>query len=143
MSYHSKVLLLRVFMLKPTKRAQVRLKASTRDFQNSHPFERSACFYVTISDSFQHFQYFNFETNFPENENFFEKLEHRFLVEITKIENTSFPKTALSEANVKENKMATTKWTYHKEWSSASNYFIFSENLLQFQNLLKRVNLMY
>ena len=54
------------------------------------------------------------------------KLEYRFLVETTKIESTSFPfKTALSEANVKTNRMATTKWTYHKEWSFASNYFIF------------------
>ena len=53
---------------------------------------------------------------------FFKKLEYRFLVETTKIENTSFPfKTALSEANVKRNSMATTKWTYRKEWSFASN----------------------
>ena len=43
-------------------------------------------------------------------------MEYRFLVEVTKIENTSLPfKTALSEANVKTNRMTTTKWTYHKE----------------------------
>ena len=49
-----------------------------------------------------------------------------FSVETTKIENTSFPfKSALSEANVKTNRMATAKSTYHKEWSFASNYFIF------------------
>ena len=43
-------------------------------------------------------------------EAFFKKLEYRILVEVTKIENTSFPfKTALSEANVKANRMATTK----------------------------------
>ena len=61
------------------------------------------------------------------------KLEYRLLVEATKIQNTSFPfKTALSEANVKTNRMATTKWTYHKEWSFASNYLIFLENLVQF-----------
>ena len=61
---------------------------------------------------------------------FFEKLEHRFLVETAKIEHTSFRfKTALPEANVKTNRMATTKWTYHKEWSFASNYFIFLKNL--------------
>ena len=54
---------------------------------------------------------------------------------------TSFSfKTALSEANVKTNRMTTTKWTYHKEWRFASNYFIFLENLFQFKNLLKRVN---
>ena len=47
---------------------------------------------------------------------FFKKLEYRFLVETTKIENISFPfKTALSEANVKANRIATTKGTYHKE----------------------------
>ena len=28
-----------------------------------------ACFYVTISESFKRFQYFNFETNFLEKEN--------------------------------------------------------------------------
>ena len=39
---------------------------------------------------------------------FFKKLEYRFLVETTEIENTSFPfKTALSETNVKTNRMAT------------------------------------
>ena len=40
-----------------------------------------------------------------------------FLVETTKIEN-AFPfKTALSEANIRNNRMATTKWAYHKESS--------------------------
>ena len=53
---------------------------------------------------------------FWKTETFFKKLEYRFLVETTKIENKSFPfKTALSEANVKRNRMATTKLTYHKE----------------------------
>ena len=71
-------------------------------------------------------------------------MEYCFLVEATKIENTPFPfKTALSEANVKTNRMATTKWTYRKEWSFASNCFIFLEKFFQFYNLLKRVNLMY
>ena len=63
---------------------------------------------------------------------FFKKLEYRFLVESTKIENASFPyKTAISEANVKTNKMVTTKWTSqrtngdHKERSFAGNYLIF------------------
>ena len=70
---------------------------------------------------------------FWKTKTFFKKLEYSFPVETTKSENTSFPfKTALSEANVKINRMATTKWTYHKEWSFASNYFIFLENLFQF-----------
>ena len=40
-----------------------------------------------------------------------------------KIGTTPFPfKTALSEADVKTNRMATTtKWTNHEEWSFASN----------------------
>ena len=68
---------------------------------------------------------------------FFKKLEYRFLVESTKIENALFPcKTALSEANVKTNRMLSTKWNYHKERSFASNYFIFLKILLHFKNLL-------
>ena len=63
---------------------------------------------------------------FWKTKTFFKKLEHNLLVEPTKIEKTPFPfKTALSEANVKTNRMATTKWTYHKEWSFASNYLFF------------------
>ena len=55
---------------------------------------------------------------FWKTKTFFKKLEYRFLVETTEIENTSFPfKTALSETNIKTNRMATTKWTYHKEQS--------------------------
>ena len=62
---------------------------------------------------------------------FFKKLEYLFLVESTKIENTSFPyKTDISEAIVKTNRMASTKWVYHKERSFASNYFIFLNILL-------------
>ena len=89
---------------------------------------------MTISESFKRFQHFNFKTNFLKNENIFQKkLENRFLDEATKIEITPFPfKTALSEANVKTNRMATTKWTYHKEWSFASKFFIFLGNFFQF-----------
>ena len=49
------MLFLRGFILKPTERALVLLKDGTRDFQNSPPFERSACFYVTVSESFKRF----------------------------------------------------------------------------------------
>ena len=74
----------------------------------------------------------------------FKKLEYRFLVESTKIDNITFPyKTALSEANVKTNRMGSTKWTYHKERSFASNYFPFSKILLQFRKLVYRVDLIY
>ena len=49
-------------MLKPTEGAWVRLKNSTRNFQNNLPLERLACF-----------QYSKFETNFLKNKNFFSK----------------------------------------------------------------------
>ena len=81
---------------------------------------------MTISGNFECFQYFNLKTYFLRNANLFEKLKYLFLVENIKIENATLPyKTALSEANVKTNRMTSTKWTYHKEWISASNYFIY------------------
>ena len=74
---------------------------------------------------------------------FFKKLEYRFLVERTKIEKASFPyKTAISEANVKTNRI-TTKWAYHKERRLTSNYFIFLKALFQFKNRLWIIDLMY
>ena len=73
------------------------------------------------------------EQIFGKTKTFFKKLEYHFLLETTKTENTSFPfKTALSEANIMTNRISYTNWTYHKEWSFASNYFIFLENLFQF-----------
>ena len=75
---------------------------------------------------------------------FFKKLEDNFLVERTKIKKASFPyKTAISEANVKTNRMVTTKWAYHRERSFASSYFIFLKVLFQFKNLLYIIDLMY
>ena len=63
---------------------------------------------------------------FWKTKTFFKNLEYRFSVESIKIENESFPyKTAISEANVKTNRMVSIKWTYHKEQSFANNYFIF------------------
>ena len=74
--------------------------------KNSPPFERSACFCVTINENFKHFQYFSFETDYLVNENFFKKLEYRFLVESTEIEYASFTyKTYISKANVTTNRM--------------------------------------
>ena len=76
-------------------------KNYTRDFQNSSPFEISACFNVTITGDFERFQYFNFETILLKRKPFSQKV--CVLVENTKIENASFPhKTALSEANVSQ-----------------------------------------
>ena len=105
---------------------------------------------MTITGNFERFQYFNFEINFLKNANFLKnflknkfskKLEYRFFVESTKIDNITFPyKIALTEANVKTNRMGSTELTYHKEWSFANNHFLFSIILFQFRNLVYRVD---
>ena len=85
--------------------------------------------------NFEHSQDFNFETDFLENENFFQK---------TKIEKASFPyKTAISEANVKTNTMVTTKWAYHRERSFTSNYFICFKSFVSVYEPLMNNDLMF
>ena len=109
----------------------------SRNFLNSPLFERVTFFHVAITGNFKRFKYFNFAANFLKNPNPFHKLDYCFLVESTKTENATFScKTALSEVHVKTNSMGSTKWTYHKERSFASNYFIFSETFFQFKNLV-------
>ena len=82
------------------------------------------CFHNQLS-SVIHFQYLNVFNTLTLKQ-IFKKLEHRFLVESTKIENALLPyKTAMSEANVKINKMVFAKWAFQKERSFAGNYFIF------------------
>ena len=61
------------FDFKANRKSMGSSKSGTRDFQNSPPFERSVGFYVTISESFNRFQYFNFETIFLEKENLSQK----------------------------------------------------------------------
>ena len=73
LAQHWKTIFIRSFILKPSDRVYILLKKRTRDFRNSPPFERSACFYVTICENFKRFQYFNFETDFLENKNIFQK----------------------------------------------------------------------
>ena len=81
---------------------------------------------------------------FSRTKSFFKKLENTLLVESTRTEKAAFPyKTALSEANIKTNRMVSIKWTDHKGWSFASDYFSFSKILLQFNNLVQRVDLMH
>ena len=50
--------------LKPAKMRYVPIKNRARDFQNSPPLKRSACFCVTIAWDFERFQYLNFQTSF-------------------------------------------------------------------------------
>ena len=100
---------------------------------------------MTIGGNFECFQYFNFEINFLENENLFQKTVVPFFrwMHQQNISNKTAYKNAISNANVKTKKMVISKWTYCKEWSFASNYFIFLKILFQFKNLLKRVDLLY
>ena len=124
---------LNVFILKLNERAKVFLKNGTRDFQTSPTFERSAYFMWQSVKVSNVFKTLTLKKISWKTKTFFKNLEYCFLVGTTKIEITSFPfKSALSEANVKTNRLETTKWTYHKEWSFGSNYFIFLENLFQF-----------
>ena len=67
----------------------------------------------------------------------FKKLEYRFSFENTGIENAAFPsKTVLSKANVKTNRIRSTKWTYEREMGFAPDYFIFSKVLFSHKSLL-------
>ena len=81
---------------------------------------------------------------FWKTKTFLKKLEYRILFESNNTENRSFPyKTAISEANVKTNKMVITKWTDQKERSFDNNHFIFLKILFQFKSLLCRIDLLY
>ena len=81
---------------------------------------------MTISKNFERFQYFNFGINFLKNEDLFQETEVPFFCWKYWDCKRNIPiKAVLSEANVKTNRMGGTKWTYHKERSFASNYFIY------------------
>ena len=73
-----KNILLRGFILNPIERSQILVKNGSRDFQNSPPFERSGCFYMTITGNFERLQYFNSKTSFLKNENLFRKTGVKF-----------------------------------------------------------------
>ena len=120
------------FYFKTNRKNIESYKSGTRGFQNSPLFERLPSFYLTISGNIERFQYFNFEIGFVENVNLIKKLEYGFLVKSTKIENTLF---RYETSNVKTNRMVSTNWTYHKEQSFASNYFIFLKIQFQINNL--------
>ena len=95
---------------------------------------------MTISGNCERFQYFNFETNFLEKANRFQKTgvpDSSFLVKSTKIDNATFTyETALSDTNVKTNRIGNPKWTYQKEHNFTNNYFTSSKILFQFKSLV-------
>ena len=131
------MLCIRGFVLKPRERAWILLKNGTSDFQISPPFERSACLYVTTTvEILNVFTTLSLKLIFWKTKTFFKKLEYHILVQSTKVESATFPhKTALPEANVKTNKMGSTKWFYQKGPSFATNYFSFLKILFQSKNL--------
>ena len=66
---------------------------------------------MTITVNLEHFQFFNFETDFLKT-TFFKRLDHHFLVESTKIENATLSyKPGLSEASGKSDRMVNTQRT--------------------------------
>ena len=76
-------------------------------FQNSPP-ERSACFYLTITGSFECYQYFLWLWNkFSGKRKPFPKNGIPFLVGITKIEHLVF--SCKTTCNAKTNRMGSTK----------------------------------
>ena len=136
--WHRKTLCLRGFILKPRGRAWILLKMILGIFKIAL-FERSTCFYVTTTGNFECFPYFIFDADFLKDKNLFQKTGVLFFS--TKIESAIFPhKTALPEANVKTNRMRSTKWTYHKGQSFATNYFSFLKILFQSKNLFWSVD---
>ena len=82
---------------------------------------------MTISGNFEHFKYLTLKEIFKKAKTFYKTLEYWFLFESYK--------TAMSEANVKTNRIVSKIWTYHKERSYDSNYFTFLKILSQFKNL--------
>ena len=78
-------LFLRGFILKPTERAYVLVKNGNSDFQIALHL-RDQHVFVTITENFKRFQYLNFETDYLENGNLFQKTGARFLIESTKTE---------------------------------------------------------
>ena len=69
---------------------------------------------MTVSGNFER-SFLTLKQIFWKTKTFFKQLENGFLVESTKIENTSLSyKTATSESIDRSKRMMSTKWTYHK-----------------------------
>ena len=74
---------------------------------------------------------------FWKTETFFKKLEYSFLVESTKIENASFPyNTAISEANVKANRIVSKKGPITKNGVLPVTTLFFFKFRFQLKNFL-------
>ena len=78
-------------ILEVSFKAWILLNNGTRDFQTSHSFERSACFYVQPLEILNDFTTLMLTQIIWKEKTFFKKLEYHFLVESTKIESAIFP----------------------------------------------------
>ena len=86
-----------------------------RVFQKNRFFESLACFMWQPLKVLRVFDTLTVNQISGKTKSFFKKLEYNVSVESTKIEIATFSyKTVPSEANVKTNKVGSTKWTYHK-----------------------------
>ena len=95
--------------------------------------------YVTVIGKFERFQYFNFETNFLENKNLFQKTAVPFLqLKILRLKMQHFH-TRLpchSEANVKRNKMRKQNGPITKSLVSPVTTLFFKKFCFSLRNIL-------
>ena len=121
-----KMLPRRGFILKRIERLSVSLKTVLRILKKAL---RLIDWHVFMWQSLDIFNVFNslvLKQVLRKTETFFKKLEDCLLVQSTTNESATFPyKTGLSKANVKKIGMGSTKWTYYKERTFATDYFIF------------------
>ena len=119
------------FILKPTERAYVPHKTVLGIFKITLRLRDPPIFIWQSMEILNVFITLTLQQIFWKTENFFEKLEYRYLVERTTVSDATFSyKTPLSKTSFKANRMGSTIWTYHKEWSFAINYFHIFENLI-------------
>lgn len=114
------------FQFKTNRKNICSSKNCTMDFCISPPFRRSTYFYLAITEILKVFNALTLKPVFSKPKTFFIKLDYRFLVQCATIKNVTFPyKFALTKANFKTNRMRSTRWNYHKQRSSATNYISF------------------
>ena len=86
----------------------VLFKNSIRNFQNSFPFDRSACFYVTITGNFKHSPYVNLEA-FKAFLRILSKKKKKKKKKKKRLKTQHYHAKLLSEANFETNRMSSTK----------------------------------
>ena len=102
------------------------LNTFSRDFWTSPPFKELAYFMCQSREILNAFNSFTSKQVSRKSKIFSKKLEYRFSVESTALENVTFSyKTCQSKASVKTNRMWSIKWTNHQEQGFSANYFLF------------------